>query len=302
MFGQAIGKMKRWLLQESTEPRRAPRTLQPEIIVHYWDGSAPEGRQLRDISPTGAYIYTRERWYPGTIIRIILQGYQTIIRPDGTSGPRTSICVPAQVVRQGADGVAVEFALRNHEEEEKLAEFLATIPAQPLATAPPGAMPPMPPETTVYRRGQSLVEFALLIPLVLLLAVNALNFGGYLFAWVTVANAARSGAQYMVMSSASPGWGPPASLAQITALVTSDVFSLPNRASVVVAICSNATAAATACTTLFDPEAPAYTLATVDVTYTYLPLIPLFSFPQLGISATLPASTIHRKAVMRMLQ
>jgi hypothetical protein len=38
------------------------------------------------------------------------------------------------------------------------------------------------------------------------------------------------------------------------------------------------------------------------VTYTYKPYIPLFSFPKLGISATLPSSTIHRKAVVRMLQ
>ena len=84
--------------------------------------------------------------------------------------------------------------------------------------------------------------------------------------------------------------------------MTNDVTSLLNRASLVVALCTNNTAAANGCTTLFDPEAPAYTLATVDVTYTYRPFIPLFSFPKLGISATLPAGTIHRKAVMRMLQ
>ena len=150
--------------------------------------------------------------------------------------------------------------------------------------------------------GQALVEFALIIPLVFLLVVNAVNFGGFLFAWITVANAARDGAEYMIMSSASPGTPSPATLAQVTALVTNDVTSLLNRTSVVVAICTNKTTGATACTTLFDPEAPAYTLATVDVTYTYKPFIPLFSFPQLGISATLPSTTIHRKAVMRMLQ
>jgi hypothetical protein len=142
----------------------------------------------------------------------------------------------------------------------------------------------------------------LIVPLVFLLAVNAVNFGGFLFAWITVANAARAGAQYMIMSSASPGTQTPATLAQITALVTNDVSSLLNRSSVVVAICTNNTTAATGCTRLFDPEAPEYTLATVDVTYTYKPFIPLFSFPRLGISATLPPSTIHRKAVMRMLQ
>jgi Flp pilus assembly protein TadG len=155
---------------------------------------------------------------------------------------------------------------------------------------------------TENRRGQSLIEFALLVPLIFLLAVNAINFGGFLFAWITLANAARSGTQYMSMSSASPGPPTAATLAQITALVTNDVSSLLNRSSVLVTICTNNTTAATGCTSLFDPEAPAYTLATVDVTYTYKPFIPLFSFPRLGISATLPSGTLHRKGVMRMLQ
>lgn len=160
----------------------------------------------------------------------------------------------------------------------------------------------VPSTTSSPKTGQALVEFALIVPLVFLLAVNAANFGGLLFAWITVANAARAGGQYMVMSSASPGPPTPATLSQITTLVTNDISSLMNRSSLVVAICTNKTAAANACTTFVDPEATAYTLATVDVTYTYKPFIPLFSFPDLGISATLPSSTIHRKAVMRMLQ
>ncbi len=147
-----------------------------------------------------------------------------------------------------------------------------------------------------------MIEFALIIPLVFLLAINALNFGGFIYAWVTVANAARAGAQYMVLSADSPGSMTPATSAQITALVTSDVTSLLNRSSVVVATCTNATTAANSCTSFVDPEAPSYTLATVDVTYTYKPFIPLFDFPGMGIHATLPSTTIHRKAVMRMMQ
>jgi Flp pilus assembly protein TadG len=158
-----------------------------------------------------------------------------------------------------------------------------------------------PEKAPLHVKGQALVEFALIVPLVLLLAVNAVNFGGFLFAWITVAGAARSGAQYMIMSSASPGGPAPASSSLVTALVTNDVFSLLNKSSLVVAVCTNRTASA-ACGTQSDPEAPSYTLATVDVTYTYKPLIPLFSFPALGISATLPSGSIHRKAVMRMLQ
>ena len=294
MLQRAIGKMKVWLAQEQEEPRRGPRSIDPEIVVYYWDGSAPEGRRIHDISQSGAYICTPERWYLGTIVRLILQRNPKAMKQDGAAAPTASICIPARVTRHGSDGVAVEFVFRNEEEEESLRTFLAAIPAQPAGNAPS--------KRTSRRKGQALVEFALLVPLVFLLAVNALNFGGFLFAWITVANAARAGAEYMSMSSASPGAPAPATLAQITTLVTNDVSSLLNRSSLAVAICTNATTAANGCTTLFDPEAPAYTLATVDVTYTYQPFIPLFSFPKLGISATLPATTIHRKAVVRMLQ
>jgi len=150
--------------------------------------------------------------------------------------------------------------------------------------------------------GQSLIEFALIIPLVLLLTVNAVNFGGFIYAWIAVANAARDGAQYMAMSSASPGGATPATPAQIAALITTDTSSLPNAPSLVVSTCTNSTAGANACTPLFDPEAPAYSLVTVDVTYTYVPFIPLFTFSGLGIGATLPPGPIHREAVMRLLK
>ncbi len=289
--------LQEWLLRESRERkelRRAPRFMQPEIVVYYWDGAAPEGRRIRDISRSGAYIRTPERWYPGTIVRLVLQKYPAAKPGDGAAVPVASTCIPARVVRHGRDGVAVEFVFRDAKEEKTLRAFLAAFSAPAAESAP---------ATTASRRGgQALVEFALMVPLVFLLAVNAINLGGFLFAWITVADAARSGAQYMVMSSASPGAPTPATPAQITTLVTNDVSSLLNRSSLVVAVCTNNTAAPTGCTTLFDPEAPAFTLAIVDVTYTYKPFIPLFSFPGLGISATLPAGAIHRKAVMRMLQ
>ncbi len=294
MFQHAIGKMKGWLAQEEEEPRRGPRSTHPEIFVYYWDGSAPEGRRVHDISQSGAYICTPERWYRGTIIRLILQRGPKPVREDGATAPNASICIPARVVRHGSDGVAVEFMFGNRQEEESLRTFLAAIPVAPGGSVPGNG--------ASRRKGQALVEFSLLVPLVFLLAVNAVNFGGFLFAWITVANAARAGAEYMSMSSASPGAPAAATPAQITTLVTNDISSLMNRASLAVAIYTNKTPAANGCTTLFDPEAPAYTLATVDVTYTYKPYIPLFSFPKLGISATLPSSTIHRKAVVRMLQ
>jgi len=294
VIGKSMNNVKRWLTQGNPQPPRAPRVAQPEIVVHYWDGAAPEGRALRDISETGAYILTSERWYEGTIIRIILQGRGAATSGDAPAIPPTSICVPGQVVRQGDDGVAMEFVFRNKQERQKLREFLAAMPNQS-ANAPPAGM-------KASTAGQALVEFALIAPLVFLLAVNVLNFAGFLFAWITVSGAARDGAEYMIMSSASAGGATPATSGQITTLVTNDVTSLLNRSSIVVATCTNNTTSANGCTSLSDPEAPSYTLAAVDVTYTYKPFIPLFSFPALGISATLPSTTIHRKSVMRMLQ
>ena len=130
MFRSVMGRMKGWLLQEDEEPRRAPRSTHPEVVVYYWDGSAPEGRRILDISQSGAYICTPERWYIGTIIRLVLQGLSTKMRPDGTTVPEASACVSARVVRQESDGVAVEFAFRNKQEEDALRTFLAAIPGQ----------------------------------------------------------------------------------------------------------------------------------------------------------------------------
>ena len=231
MYRQAIGRMKRWLLQENEEPRRAPRNSEPEVIVYYWDGSAPEGHRLRDISPSGAYILTPERWYPGTIIRIILQRYQAA-REDGAAVPAVSTCISARVVRHGSDGVAVEFTFRDTADEESLRAFLAAIPPRPERMGAGKEVGKVPGKVPLHVEGQALVEFALIVPLVLLLAVNAANFGGFIFAWITVANAARDGAQYMVMSSASPGNPTAATLTQITTLVSNDVLSLLNRSSV----------------------------------------------------------------------
>lgn len=183
------------------------------------------------------------------------------------------------------------------------------------------------------RRGASIVEFALILPLIFLLIVNAVNYGTFLYAWITVANAARTGAQYMVLGPASVGTGSGglkfATAANIQALVASDISSLPNQASLMVKVCTNnggviqtteldttacsiGTCQGVACA---DPEGgtPAlFVLATVDVTYCYQPPIPFWDFSNLGIHATLLKSgtfpctasqtNVHRKAVMRMIQ
>ena len=265
--------------------------------MYYWDGSVPEGRRIRDISISGAYIVTPERWYVGTIVRLILQGYKTTPRPDGGIIPSRSTSIPARVIRHGADGIGVEFMFSNPEERKTLEEFLATIPK--------GAGETVGRLTSV--NGQALIEFALVLPMAFLLIVNAVNFGAFVFAWITVANGARAGAQYSVMGSASVGTPATPTPAQVTTLVTNDIASLINRASLTVRVCTN-TNGTVVCsgagtgTPPADPEAANYVLTSVDVAYTYRPLISLWDFPGLGIHATLPPTTIHRQVSMRMLQ
>jgi len=120
----------------------------------------------------------------------------------------------------------------------------------------------------------------------------------------------------MVLGGSSINNPTPASPALIQSLITGeDVLSLIDAASVSVTTCIDnksggsdvyrsylLASSTSSCTTgVADPEPAYYVVATVDVTYTFRPLIPLWDFPALKIHATLPPTTIHRKAVMRML-
>jgi Flp pilus assembly protein TadG len=58
------------------------------------------------------------------------------------------------------------------------------------------------PHTT---NGQGLVEFALVIPLILLLFMGIFDFGRAIYAYNTVANAARQGARVAAVNQANPG-------------------------------------------------------------------------------------------------
>jgi Flp pilus assembly protein TadG len=162
--------------------------------------------------------------------------------------------------------------------------------------------------------GQALIEFALILPLLFLLIVNVINFGGMLFAWICVSNAARTGAQYYITAGATIGAPAPPAVTAVRALVLNDLHRLPNSATAQVCVslstsatvlCNSGTVPAGAPPAAETPEGSppiTYVVGAVDVTYTYQPFIPLWSFPALRIRATLPPTAIHRQAVMRILQ
>jgi Flp pilus assembly protein TadG len=285
--------------------RKVERQDTPGVVAHYWDGGAPAGHTIRDLSESGLYVVTEQRWYPGTMVMMTLQ------RKDSFDGEADrSITVQSKVVRSGTDGVALIFV--PEENGYKHAANGASNGNGHFATAGRKAISRFLQQIR-NGRGQSLVEFVLILPVVLILIVNVVNFGAFFYAWITVSNAARAGADFAILSGASAGSlaTSTANPALITQLITNDILSLPNRASLVVNICQNDVGATPAVTTLAgtcsgipsDPEPTNYVLLTVDVTYIYQPLIRAgFQFSGLNVFATIPSTTIHRRAVMRELR
>jgi Flp pilus assembly protein TadG len=233
----------------------------------------------------------------------------TLQRKDSFDGEADrSITVQSKVVRSGADGVGLAFIPEEHE-DARPADGSSVVENQ-FFTAGRKAINKFL-QRVKDAKGQSLVEFILVLPVVFLLIVNVVNFGAFFYAWITVSNAARAGADYAILGGASAGSLAPPKGAAITTIITNDILSLPNRASLTVNVCQNDVGATPAVTALAgtcssipsDPEHTNYVLLTVDVTYTYRPLIPAgFQFRNLNVFATIPPTTIHRRAVMRELR
>jgi Flp pilus assembly protein TadG len=155
--------------------------------------------------------------------------------------------------------------------------------------------------------GQALLELAFVTPFLFFLIVLAIDMGGWLYAWTQVGNAARAAANYAILGPTSAGGPATPNGSAITGLIAADLTSLPNYSSTnpAVIVCWNNNGTITSITGTCsspppDPEGT-FTAVSVDLTYTYTPLISSFSIPQLGIGLpTLPTS-IHRQIVMRFI-
>jgi Flp pilus assembly protein TadG len=187
--------------------------------------------------------------------------------------------------------------------------------------------------------GQSLVEITLMLPLLLLVLLNAVNFGYFYLVALNLTSATRSGALYAMMGSSTPAGTvlpPAAGTSTLTAsyLTYQDItgaIGTPGNATIQVCsaglgvngtgsgqtakceTCTNSTTcSATAGTGTpapdSDPEAPAFVLNRVDVTYTFVPLIPgtPFGLALLPLSACASSNgsvtcTFHRQVSMRAM-
>ena len=175
-------------------------------------------------------------------------------------------------------------------------------------------------------RGQSLVETALMIPLLLVLILNAVNFGYFLLVTLNLTSATRNGIEYAIQGSSTPS---NTSLPQVTGSAASTVSSLIsqelnsfNTGNLAVRVCSlnlgsgSGSAPTSSCTTSgsggqfpaphSDPEsANGFALNRIDVSYTFNTLIPtaafnlvVGSFPTCKINGS---CTFTRHAEMRAM-
>lgn len=99
------------LLGDPVDPRNASRELLPGLIAYYFTGGNPVAQEVRDISTTGIYIITNERWYPGTVVRV------TLTDRDHPTPDRT-LTVNAQAIRWGKDGVGLELVLEKENQPD----------------------------------------------------------------------------------------------------------------------------------------------------------------------------------------
>ena len=151
------------------------------------------------------------------------------------------------------------------------------------------------------QKGGSLIEFALVLPLLFLLILNVINLAGMLFAWIAVSNAARAGADYLAMGGAYAGGPQLAGSSTVSALVNADLHALPHSSTAItVNVCTIPTSSCSPAAPT-DPESSRlYTDGYVDVTYTYTPFI-ASGFKVLTVPITIPPTSIHRKAIARIL-
>jgi hypothetical protein len=90
------------------DARTGKRKVLSGVIAHYWDGGTPQARNVLNISLSGLYLLTEERWYADTVLKLMLQ-----FSPESGAGRSqpgaVALCVLARVVRLGSDGIALAF-------------------------------------------------------------------------------------------------------------------------------------------------------------------------------------------------
>jgi hypothetical protein len=164
---------------------------------------------------------------------------------DGATAPTASTCVPARVVRHGSDGVAVEFVFATARRRR-----VPDIPG--CHSGSTGGKCALQRDVAPERTGPGRVRLDRSTGVSSGRERRELRRLPVRLDHRGQRGPGRSGLyEHVQRFGGSAG---PATLAQITTLVTNDVSSLMNRSSLVVATCTNNTTAANGCTTCSTPR------------------------------------------------
>jgi hypothetical protein len=181
--------------------------------------------------------------------------------------------------------------------------------------------------------GQALIETALMLPLLMLLLLNVVNFGYFFVFALNMAASPRSGVEYSILgfqtpaSLSLPAAGPPSATGSVSYLSQQDLTgALSGPTGGNIQVCSStvgvSNAGAARCVTCTgstcgaagagspapatDPEYPDFVLNRVDVEYRFSPPIPgsPFGLALLPLSVCSQSSgtvtcTFHRQVSMR---
>jgi len=113
--------MKNWFEELMAGNQRRPqRYVAPRLVAYFFDGGTPTAHCIRDVSSSGMYLLTTQRWYPGTLVTITLQRTE-----KDQAGVKQSITVQARVMRSAEDGVGLRFGVPKTAEGRRIQQYVA---------------------------------------------------------------------------------------------------------------------------------------------------------------------------------
>lgn len=105
-----------------TTERRGVRMDAPGVSVYYMVDSEERCARIKNISPTGIYLYTADRWPMGTSVLLTMKEGDVCLEQS-----ETSVSIPAKPVRYDDDGVGMEFVLEGISAADWLVLFSRAI-------------------------------------------------------------------------------------------------------------------------------------------------------------------------------
>jgi len=95
----------------SNDRRRAKRLATRNLSAYFWNGDRHRPHEVENISSTGMYLRSEERWYPGTVVKMTLQD-----NGSESDRSRTTIAIESVAVRADDGGTGLKFILPDTED------------------------------------------------------------------------------------------------------------------------------------------------------------------------------------------